>query len=189
VNGEFAHWLEAGGLNKKEFARRVQTRAHAKGLRHVSTAASRVRGWLAGQQPTEPEVAQIAADVLSDACRRPLTIQDIGFRIQATRRRSDPAELAVIPRLAETLSSQSRTDLVVTSRDSRAEAADIASGDALLDAVEHIALGQPALVADLYSLPRLGARMSRRSSRPRTHSVGGITNSEAACGARPSWGS
>jgi len=128
VNGEFAHWLEASGLNKKEFARRVQTRAHAKGLRHVSTAASRVRGWLAGQQPTEPKVAQIVADVLSEACRRPLTIQDIGFRVSAARRRSDPAELAVIPGLAETLSSQSRTDLVVTSRDVRAEEADIASG-------------------------------------------------------------
>ena len=156
VNGEFAHWLEASGLNKKEFARRVQTRAHAKGLRHVSTAASRVRGWLAGQQPTEPKVAQIVADVLSEACRRPLTIQDIGFRVSAARRRSDPAELAVIPGLAETLSSQSRTDLIVTSRDVRAEEADIASGDALLDAVEHIALGQPALVPDLFSLPRIG---------------------------------
>ena len=158
VNGEFAHWLEASGLNKKEFARRVQARAHAKGLRHVSTAASRVRGWLAGQQPTEPEIAQIAADVLSDACRRPLTTQDLGFRVHATRRRSDPAELAVVSGLAETLSSQSRTDLVVTSRDARSEEADIASGDALLDAVEHIALGQPTLAADLYSLPRLGAQ-------------------------------
>jgi hypothetical protein len=156
VNGGFAYWLEASGLNKKEFARRVQARAHAKGLRHVSTAASRVRGWLAGQQPTEPGVAQIVADVLSEACRRPVTIEDIGFRVSAARRRSDPAELAVIPGLAESLSSQSRTDLIVTSRDVRAEEADTASGDALLDAVEHIALGQPALVPDLFSLPRLG---------------------------------
>jgi hypothetical protein len=158
VNGEFAHWLEASGLNKKEFARRVQARAHAKGLRHVSTAASRVRGWLAGQQPGEPEVAQIIADVLSEACSCPLTVEDLGFQASAARRRSDPAELAIIPGLAETLSSQSRTDLIVTSRDVRAEQADIASGDALLDAVEHIALGQPALVPDLFSLPRIGAQ-------------------------------
>lgn len=156
MNGGFAHWLEASGLNKKEFARRVQARAHAKGLRHVSTAASRVRGWVAGQQPTEPEVAQIVADVLSEACRCPVTIEDIGFRASAAPRRSDPAELAVIPALTETLSSQSRTDLILTSRDVRAEQADIASGDALLDAVEQIALGQPALVPDFYSLPRLG---------------------------------
>jgi hypothetical protein len=133
----------------------VRARAHAKGLRHVSTAASRVRGWLAGQQPGEPEVAQIVADVLSDACRRPVTIEDIGFRVSVARRRSGAAELAVIPELAESLSSQSRTDLIVTSRDVRAEEADIASGDALLDAVEHIALGRPALAPDLFSLPRL----------------------------------
>ena len=128
VNDEFAHWLDASGLNKKEFARRVQARAHATGLRHVSTAASRVRGWLAGQQPTEPEVAQIIADVMSEACQRPLTADDLGFRACAIRRKSDPAELAVVGKLAETLSSHSRTDLIITSRDQRAEQADIAAG-------------------------------------------------------------
>jgi hypothetical protein len=158
VNGELAHWLQASGLNKKEFARRVQARAHAKGLRHVSTAASRVRGWLAGQQPTEPEVAQIVADVLAEACGRPLTTDNIGFRACQTRLGSDPAELAVIPRLAETLGSQSRTDLVLASRDLRVEEADIASGDALLDAVEHVALGQPAIVPGLFSAPGVGAQ-------------------------------
>jgi hypothetical protein len=145
------------GLNKKELARRVQARARARGLRHVSTAASRVRGWLAGQ-PTEPEVAPSVADVLSEACQRPLTTDDIGFRACATRRKSDPAELAVVGALADALGSQSRTDLVVASRDVRAEEADIAAGDALLDAVEHLALGEPALIADFYSLPRIGAQ-------------------------------
>lgn len=158
MNGEFAHWLDASGLNKKEFARRVQARAHAKGLRHVSTAASRVRGWLAGQQPTEPELAQVIADVLSEACQRPLTTEDLGSRACPIRRTSDPAELAVVGKLAETLSWHSRTDLVVTSRDQRGEQADIAAGDTLLDAVEQIALGQPALIADYYSLPRIGAQ-------------------------------
>lgn len=157
MNGQFAHWLEASGLTKKEFARRVQARAHAQGLRHVSTAASRVRGWQAGQQPTEPEIAQIVADVLSEACRRPLTTEDLGFRA-TEKRKSGPADLAVIPVLADTLSLQSRTDLVVGSRDLRAEEADIASGDALLDAVEQIALGQPALVPDLFSLPRISVQ-------------------------------
>jgi hypothetical protein len=158
VNGEFAHWLQVSGLNKKEFARRVQARAHAKGLGHVSTAASRVRGWAAGQQPTEPEVAEIVAEILSEACGRALTIEDVGFRATASRLGSDPAELAVIPRLADALGSQSRTDLVVTSRDLRAEQSDIASGDSLLDAVEHIALGQPAVVPDFSSAGRIGAQ-------------------------------
>lgn len=155
VNGDFAHWFEASGLNKKEFARRVQARAHAKGLRHVSTAASRVRGWLAGQQPSEPEVAQIVADVLAEACRRPLGVDDIGFQACAVQQASGPADLAVIPGLGDTLSAQSRTDLIMTSRDLRAEQADIATGDALLDAVEHIALSQPATVPDFAATGRI----------------------------------
>ena len=151
VNGEFAHWLQVSGLNKKEFARRIQARAHAKGLRHVSTAASRVRGWLAGQQPTEPEVAQIVADILSEACGRALTTDDLGFHTSQARLGSAPADLAVIPRLADALSSQSRMDLVLDSRDLRTEESDIASGEALLDAVEHVALGRPSLVPDFSS--------------------------------------
>lgn len=151
VNGEFAHWRQVSGLDKKEPARRIQARAHAKGLRHVSTAASRVRGWLAGQQPTEPEVAQIVADILSEACGRALTTDDLGFHASQARLGSAPADLAVIPRLADALGSQSRMDLVLDSRDLRAEESDIASGEALLDAVEHVALGQPSLVPDFSS--------------------------------------
>jgi hypothetical protein len=77
----------------------------------------------------------------------------------------------------------------VTSRDVRAEEADIASGDALLDAVEQIALGRPALVPDLFSLPRIGALHVAQIEQTANAFRGGITSSEAACGARRSWGS
>jgi hypothetical protein len=90
-----------------------------------------VRGWLAGQQPTEPEVAQIVADILSEACGRALTTDDLGFHASQARLGSAPADLAVIPRLADALSSQSRMDLVLDSRDLRAEESDIASACSL----------------------------------------------------------
>jgi hypothetical protein len=148
VNGKLEHWITTSGLNKKELARRVQARAHAKGLTHVSTAASRIRGWLAGQQPSDVEVAQVITEVLAEACGRSLTPEDLGFQCRNARLAASPASLAVIPRLADAVESQSAADLMLTSYDLRTEQADIASGEALLDAVEHVALGRPAPLPD-----------------------------------------
>jgi hypothetical protein len=150
VNSKLEHWITTSGLNKKELARRIQTRAHARGLTHVSTAASRVRGWLAGQQPAEAEVAQIIAEVLTEACGRPLTFDDLGFQSRQSLLAASPASLAVIPKLAlaNAVESQSSADLMLTSYDLRIEHTNIATGEALLDAVEHVALGRPTPLPD-----------------------------------------
>lgn len=158
MNAQLAHWLDVSGLTKKEFARRIQVRAHSKGLRHVSTAPSRVRGWLAGQQPAEPGVADVVAEVLAEACGRPLGTEDLGFRATAVRLASEPTALAVVPELADALDSQSRMDLIRSTHDLHAEEAGIVSGDALLDAAEHIALGLPGHVPDPRSAIRIGSQ-------------------------------
>jgi hypothetical protein len=145
VNTQLEQWITVSGLNKKELARRIQARAHAKGLTHVSTAASRVRGWLAGQQPAEAEVAEVIAEVLAEACRKPLTPEDLGFQ---ARRTQLAASLAIVPKLPGAVESHSQTDLTLTTHDPRAERADIACGETLLDVVEHVALGSPAPLPD-----------------------------------------
>jgi hypothetical protein len=168
--------MTTSGLNKKELARRIQTRAHAKGLMHVSTAASRVRGWLAGQQPGEAEIAQIIAEVLTEACGRPLTIDDLGFQSRQPLLAANPANLAVIPKLAlaNAIESQSSSDLMLTSYDLRTERTGISSGEELLDAVEHVALGRPTPLPDPASNFRI-----------QPHHVTGTTSLAVACGARP----
>jgi hypothetical protein len=148
VNSKLEHWITTSGLNKKELARRVQMRAHAKGLTHVSTAASRVRGWLAGQQPAEAEVTQVIAEVLAEACAHRLTPEDLGFQSRQALLAASPAGLAVITRIANAVESQSSVDLMLTSPNLGTERADIASGEALLDAVELVALGQPVALPD-----------------------------------------
>jgi hypothetical protein len=148
VNAQLEHWIKTSGLTKKELARRVQARAHAKGLLHVSTAASRVRGWIAGQQPIEAGVAFVIAEVLAEACRRPLTPDDLGFDSHRTRTIIGPADLVVIPRLADAVESQSRMDLILSAHDLDVERTTIAHGESLLDVVEHVALGRPASLPD-----------------------------------------
>ena len=158
VNAELVHWLNQSGLSKKEFARRVQARAHAHGHVHVSTAASRVRGWLAGQQPAEAATADAVAEVLSEACGRPLTAEDLGFRHAGPHASPGPdLRLAVIPHCGEALARHTRADLIRCAYDLRAEHVDIADGEALLEVAEHIALGRPATLPD----PHAGKRIDR----------------------------
>jgi hypothetical protein len=132
VNDKLGHWITVSGLGKKELARRIQTRAHAKGLTHVSTASSRIRGWLAGQQPTEAEIVQVIIEVLAEACQRPLTPEDLGFQARQSLLAASPAGLAIVPKLASAVELHSGTDLTLSTRDLRAELAEIASGEKLL---------------------------------------------------------
>jgi hypothetical protein len=148
VNDKLGYWITVSGLGKKELARRIQTRAHAKGLTHVSTASSRIRGWLAGQQPTEAEIVQVITEVLVEACQRPLTPEDLGFQARQSLLAASPAGLATVPKLASAVELHSGADLTLSTHDLRAELAEIASGEKLLDTVEHIALGRPTPMPD-----------------------------------------
>lgn len=113
MNSEFRHWLELSGLANKELARRIRTRAQNKGLKQVSTEASRIRGWLAGQQPA-PDVAEIVAEVLTEACREPLTPTALGFTGGQSKGKHAPIDLTGhISHVAQQLQAHSRSDLLV----------------------------------------------------------------------------
>lgn len=113
MNSEFRHWLELSGLANKDLARRIRARAQRRGLTQVSTEASRIRGWLAGQQPA-PDVAEIVAEVLTEACREPLTPASLGFRTAPARGNRGLVDLTgQVSHVAEQLQAHSRSDLLV----------------------------------------------------------------------------
>lgn len=145
MNNQFMYWFDRSGLSKKECARRVARHAQSRGLTHVQTAASRVRGWIAGEQPVELEVAESVAEVLSEACGEPLTLEDLDFHVPHPAK--DPALPSATTDLVGTLDRHCRTDLMLGSRDVRAEYLNVTSGEKLLDAVEHTALGRPTVLS------------------------------------------
>jgi hypothetical protein len=155
MNSQFEHWISTSGLTKKELARRIQTRAHAKGLTHVSTAASRIRGWIEGQQPAEAAVTLIIAEVLTEACQKTLTAEDLGFHAPVAHAKAGSPELAGFPRIADAVEIQSRVDLTLSAHDLRVERNGLLRRDSLLDVAEHIALGRPLPLPDPASSARI----------------------------------
>ena len=77
-----AHWFTVSGYTKRGLAAAVTEHARSHGCPQVSPDASRVRGWLRGEQPREPVPGFLAA-VLSERCALPLTAADLGLGDQA----------------------------------------------------------------------------------------------------------
>lgn len=69
--------LARAGWSRKELARRVNHRARVRGV-HLHTDASRVRNWLAGQQPQSP-VPEVLSEVFSEQLGYPVIPIDIGL--------------------------------------------------------------------------------------------------------------
>lgn len=69
--------LTRTGWSRKELARRVNQRARVRGVR-LHTDASRVRNWLAGQQPQSP-VPEVLSEVFSEQLGYPLIPVDLGL--------------------------------------------------------------------------------------------------------------
>jgi len=65
------------GWSRKELARRVNQRARVRGV-HLHTDASRIRYWLAGQQP-QPPVPELLSELFSEQLGYPITPTGIGL--------------------------------------------------------------------------------------------------------------
>lgn len=136
MNTEFAFWLDFSGLGKKELARRVRARCHAKQLRHVSTESSRIRAWLGGQQP-DPDVAEAVAEVMTEACGEPLTLARLG--LSAGNRQPSGQVINLpwqLPPVIEAVDKHSRSDLLVTRPDLDSEYNGVATGHAFTDPLQ-----------------------------------------------------
>jgi len=144
MNTDFAYWFDRCGLSKKEFARRVAQQAQTHGLPHVRTAASRVRGWLTGQQPVE--LAEVIAEVVTEACGEPVRAADLGFR---TARPSDDRPVA------DALDRHCRADLIVRKAIDGAGSVDLVSGPTLVENAERVSLGRSVV-------PMTGGRVGGR---------------------------
>lgn len=135
MNAELAFWLDLSGLGKKELARQVRARCHAKQLLHISTEASRVRGWLQGQRP-EPAVAEAVAEVLTEACGEPLTPGRLGFS-EGDRQLDQLLSLPwQLPPVVEAMDKHSRSDLVVTRHDPEVESHSVVTGRQLTEPLQ-----------------------------------------------------
>ncbi|MGH3905526.1 MAG: hypothetical protein ACRDTE_15270 [Pseudonocardiaceae bacterium] len=69
--------LTRAGWSRKELARRVNQRARARGV-HLHTDASRVRNWLAGQQPQSP-APELLSELFSEQLGYPIMPTDLGL--------------------------------------------------------------------------------------------------------------
>lgn len=65
------------GWSRKELARRVNQRARVRGV-HLNTDASRIRYWLAGQQP-QPPVPELLSELFSEQLGYPILPTDLGL--------------------------------------------------------------------------------------------------------------
>lgn len=141
LNTDFAFWAESSRLATKELSRRIHKRCQAKGLRHVSAAPSRVRGWLAGQQPSDAGTKEAIAEVLTEACGEPLTPGDLGFTYSPQRSGSDLPWAP--PHVGESLDKLSRSDLMINRHDQQAELQAVATGKTLTAPLERWATSRP----------------------------------------------
>lgn len=142
VNAEFAYWLKLSGLANKELARRVRRKARAKNLDSTNTQPSRIRGWLAGQQPTDYEVAVTVAEVLAEACGSPLTPRDLGFT--ATGKPHSKLTLASdLQTLVDSVDQRTRTDLLVSNPNLTEERQSLFTGAALVKPIEQGVIASP----------------------------------------------
>lgn len=65
------------GWSRKELARRVNQRARMRGV-HLNTDASRIRNWLAGQQPQSP-APEVLSELFSEQLGYPILPTDLGL--------------------------------------------------------------------------------------------------------------
>jgi len=72
------HWFGVSGYSKRGLAAALGEYARAHGCPQITADASRVRGWLRGEQPREPIPGFLAA-ILSERCSLPLTAADLGL--------------------------------------------------------------------------------------------------------------
>lgn len=135
MNTEFAYWLKLSGLATKELARQVRRKARAKNMKSDNTQPSRIRGWLAGQQPSDYDVAETVAEVLTEACGRPLAPRDLGF----TKTGKPRARLALagdLHTLVESIDQRTRADLLVSTPNLPEERRALITGPALIKPLE-----------------------------------------------------
>ena len=77
MNVQMDEVLTRVGWSRKELARRVNQRARARGVR-LHTDATRVRHWLAGQQPQSP-VPELLSELFSEQLGYPIIPVDLGL--------------------------------------------------------------------------------------------------------------
>jgi hypothetical protein len=132
MNAELHYWLDRSGLAKKELARRVRARARSSGLRQVCTSPSRIRGWLAGQRPAG-DVAEIVAEVLSDACAEALSPARLGFDPGGRPNLLDYS--GSLQQTIPVLTENARSDLTVPVRDLEVERRSVMTGPDLISSL------------------------------------------------------
>lgn len=133
-NDWLLYWFERSGFNKSELADTVAASARRRGYRHVCPDASRVRGWLGGQQP-RPPVPHLLADVFSLRIGVTLTPDDLGLRSAPSMNRNDsPAWIATAT--TTNLVQLSRSDLMLGRRDVDNDAQELLTGHELLADVQ-----------------------------------------------------
>ena len=126
-NEALLHWFRQGGWTQLELAREVGRLGRARG-HNVAPDSSRVRRWLAGEQPRQP-VPELVAALFADRLGRPFTPADLGLTASPTREHVSWDHRGLVA----TLQDFTRSDLMIKRRDVLGATAALATG-AVLDA-------------------------------------------------------
>jgi hypothetical protein len=150
-NDWLTYWFERSGFNKSELAAQVTALAKRRDYRHVCPDASRVRGWLAGEQP-RPPVPQLLADVFSLRLGITLTPDDLGLRAAPPAGGRDRPPWVVTATVTN-LIQLTRSDLMLGRRDVDDDAPELLTGHELLTDVQPWVTATPDPLPDRAEAP------------------------------------
>jgi len=131
---ELIRRFQESGLTLKELSRRVQAGAHD------TTVATprRIRDWFGGAQPRDAWLAEIVAEVLSDACGQVVTAEDLGLLHGSGWSTAEPWLTSPWTRACtvKLLNEHARSDLMQLLTRRHALGATVVTGGALTEPVQ-----------------------------------------------------
>ncbi|MDB1089635.1 hypothetical protein PJ985_18935 [Streptomyces sp. ACA25] len=135
-NEHLSEWFRRSGWSKGELARQVNRRARQLGAHHVSTDTSRVRRWLAGEQPREP-IPRILSELFSERFGRVVGIEELGLRSAVQSAATSGVDLPWAgPQTVTLINEFSRSDLMLGRRGFLGTSLSMSAGPELIEPMQ-----------------------------------------------------